>query len=243
MDSFFLGVGSSVAAAAVVAGVVSLWNRRSHQSRDATVARAAANRLLRSGLSNFYRNRNDYTRFRRQATLSDYFSTAQDSLLVASYWMAHGTEMESVASQLAKMVVEKPRLRVAVAVVDPDAPYIALLAEYLGLSLAALRARAEWSLASLREARAGLPESERDRLEVRLYATVPSASFIVIDHATPRARIQMDFKPYKTPRSSSITFEFRAGASDGGVFKTLEQAAVQLIGDCPLAHETRTAGV
>jgi hypothetical protein len=151
---------------------------------------------------------------------------------IASYWMAHGVEMENIAERLKDQLLANSELTVMIAVIDPTASYIPLLADYLDLDEEALISRVRASLTSLDRARSDLPMSEQARLSVRVYATVPSASFVLLDVAEPNGRIQMDFKPYKVPRQSSITFEFRG--QDRTMYRTLKTAALKLLQDCPL---------
>lgn len=240
VQSFVLGVASSIVAAAVIAAIVSIWNRRTRDSREFTVARKASYRLLRTGLSNFYENRDDYARYRKQASLLEYMSQASESLHVASYWMAHGIEMENVAERLAELVVKKPGLTVTIAVIDYKAPYIDRLADYLNIDRETLAARAQWSLNRLSLARDNLTGEAANRFTVRIYTSVPTASFILIDAHTKEGRVQMDFKPYKTPRASSITFEFRNRGRKGSLYDILTRSTLQLLSESPDYTEPET---
>jgi hypothetical protein len=164
-------------------------------------------RMESAGLSNFYVNRDDYTKYRGAPKLLDYLSLAKKSVRVAAYWMSHGIEMEGIANDLAEMVKQPKNLDLAIAIIDPTAPYIHNLASYLSMSPDELTFRAQNSLIRLWQARQNLPEDLKPKFKIKVYSTVPIASVIILDAEETNGRVQIDLKAYKVPRHQSFAFE------------------------------------
>src|SRR5262245_44404734 len=89
-------------------------------------------RLKSAGLSNFYRSRIDY-KYRGAHMLIDYLSTAEESIDIAAYWMAHGNEAERIAEEISGLVYPPKKLKITIAIVNPHASYIEDFANYLGI--------------------------------------------------------------------------------------------------------------
>lgn len=191
--------------------------------------RAAARRLLQAGLSNYYGSRADYAKYRGAAQLQEYVSQASHTLHVVSYWMAHGVEMENIGERLVELIQRRPRLMIAVSVISPEASFLPLLATHLGIDLHDVVERIQASLRILTRARESLPPEERHRFAVKTSSLLPIASYVMVDVDTPGGRVQVDIKPYKLPRQSSVTFEFQG--TDNHLYRTFRGAALRSLAE------------
>lgn len=165
-------------------------------------------RLRSAGLSNFYASRSDFVRYREAPKLTDFLSSAEESIDIAAYWMAHGNEAEGIAEHIAKLVQPPKKIRATVAIIDPKSVYIEELACYLDMKPSELKSRIESSLNNLYEAKRKLSAEDQKRFKIKIYHTIPIASVIMIDEGSKDGRIQLDFKPYKVPRDYSFAFQF-----------------------------------
>ena len=227
MGTFLLGVAASVSAAGLVAIVAVLWRSRSSSLRSQLTGWSASRRLAEAGLSNFYRSRADYARYRNSADLGGFLRLAERSVHMVSYWLAQGVEMEHLGAGLKDLILSRQHLTVTISVIDPDAPFIGLLADHLGLPDEQIVQRIRGSLTVLDGVRTALPSEERHRLRLLTSTALPVASFILLDVDEPGGRIQMDVKPFRLPRSQSVTFEFRG--TDTYLYKTLRGSALQVL--------------
>ena len=164
-------------------------------------------RIQRLGVTNFYGSRSDYVTHRGAPRLTDYLSSADSSIKVAAYWMAHGNEAEAIAVPIAKLAEEKRALQIQIAVISPKSPVLSSLAEYLDVDLDDLRGRIRSSLRNLDRAREELSTHAKTRYSILVYDSLPIASVIMLDTDQPGGRIQIDIKPYRAPRDSSFGLE------------------------------------
>jgi hypothetical protein len=169
--------------------------------------RSMFRRLRAAGLSNFYGSRADYAKYRNAPNLIDYLRTAKYSIVVAGYWMAHGNEAEAIANDIAELVRRPGNRDVTIAIIDPTGPCVSELANYLAMGQDELVSRIQSTLVNLYEARSRLLPEEQHRLKIKVYATIPIASVIILDGSLPQGRIQLDLKPYRVPRHFSFAFE------------------------------------
>lgn len=186
-----------------------------------------AQRLPSIGLTNFFANRMEYGRFRPPGTIAHFLSSADARIDIAAYWMAQGNESESVARKIVRMLDSKPGLTARIAMIDPDGPYLELIAEYMDMQVVELKSRLRWSLDSLIRERKTASESARQRLSVLVYQQMPSASVIMLDYGKEvGARMQLDFKPFHRPRSDSFSIEL---SSPSSLYNTCSDAWMELI--------------
>lgn len=229
MNPWVIGIGSSIAAALIIALLLRsrpLANRiLAAISRDFSFGR----RIRRSGISNFYSSREEYALYRGATRLRDYLALAKKTINIAAYWMAYGTEMENIASFVAQMTKSPKSVKVTIATVDPTGSYIDPLAKYLDMSRDELVLRICASLAKLWEARESLSDEEKQKFSLKVYDTVPIASVIMLDVADPTGRIQIDLKPYKAARQNSFSIELQG--EDTHLFRVCRKAWTQLLED------------
>lgn len=141
--------------------------------------------------------------------------------------MAQGVEMENIGNTLREFILTRRHLTVVVSMINPEAAFIPVLADHLGLTEEHVRQRITASLAVMHATKAGLPIEEQHRIHVLVSDALPVASYIMIDVDEPDGRIQLDIKPYKLPRQSSFTIEFRG--PETYLYGTLRTTALQIL--------------
>jgi hypothetical protein len=221
--------------------ISSLIERRLHSKKDVTqelletlrVSQPSAvlRRIEGAGISNFYQTRADFALYRSATRLSDYLDSARHTIGFAAYWMAHGIDMEDVASELARLASDTRRVTIVVAVLDPTAAYLESLGDYLGMSAAEIRSRAQYSLFKLHAARERLDTRSKARFRIKVYTAMPIASVILLDAGQPDGRLQIDFKAYKTPRNQSFSFELRG--DNKPLYALLKSSSQRLLDESP----------
>jgi hypothetical protein len=143
--------------------------------------------------------------------------------------MGHANEAESIPKSIVGLLQRKPGLVVRIALIDPDGKYVEAVSDYLGIPLPELQARLTASLDNLLAARAVASRDVQRRLSILTYSQMPVASVIMLDYGAERgARIQLDFKPYRRPRSESFAFEL---TSPSALYSTCSEAWIAMIND------------
>lgn len=222
---FFLGVTSSLVASVIFLVFANSrnWIVVGRTRRQWSMAR----RLDRIGMTNFFASRADYVRYRPPGSIVDYLGNAKSRIDIAAFWMGHGNEAESTPKQIVAMLAGKPALSVRIAMIDPDGEHVASVSDYLGIPLQELKSRLVASLGNLTSARDSAPKSVQDRLSILTYTHMPAASVIMLDYGSGNgARIQLDFKPFRRPRSESFAFELTAPSP---LYTTCSEAWITLL--------------
>lgn len=221
---FLLGVIASLTATGVAyyAARSRKWIASSPSKRTMKLAR----RLHDLGMTNFFASRADYAVYRPPGRITDYLATAQHRIDIAAYWMGHGNESEATPRRIVDILEKNRSLHVRIAMINPDGPALALVAQYLDLTSDDLKNRLLSSLDSLVRARAHASAHAQARLQVLVYSTIPAASVIILDYGHSSARIQLDFKPFKKPRSDSFAFELQPPSA---LFTTCSEAWIQVV--------------
>ena len=199
--------------------------------RRFTSGRKLFHRIQEAGIVNFYASRADYTMYRGAPNLADYLRCAKRSIRVAGYWMAHGIEMEGVTAALDELTRASPPRDITIALINPRASYVHALSGYLGLQQEEVVARTKASLSKLWDLREHMTPAQKARFRIKVYETVPIASVILLDAEESYGRLQIEIKPYKSPRTASFALEL--GDRGHELYDTCANAWLQLIDDSP----------
>lgn len=229
MINFIIGVASSIIATILIALALLGRSKFADAYRMRRKELNIAKRMYAAGLSNFFASRGDYARYRNAPRLIDYLDKASSRILISAYWMAQGAEMEGVVDGLEALIREPRRISITIVVIDPTASYVDALAQHLNVGQEYLVSRARGTLFTLHELYGRLSESEKERLVIRVHRTVPMASLIALDPDLPSGRLQIDIKPYKVARQSSVSFEFSGPGR--ALYETLKASTEKLVFD------------
>lgn len=206
---FILGVVSSIVATIIVAiylnykGVISLTLEKYKHKR------LFFDRLVETGITNFYFSRKDFTRYRHGDTLGAYLKNATRTIKIIGLWMAESIEMEGIIEELRRILENDDFLLLEIAIVDPNSKIIPPLSKFLDTDEKELKARIKGSLESLYDLKVQLREPLKQKFQIKVYDALPIASIIMLDDGEEHGRIQFDFKIYQAPRVNSFGFELR----------------------------------
>jgi hypothetical protein len=218
MGTFIIAVIGSV-----VAGVIVILGRRYWRTIRIILSnrrqkRMFFDRLIEHGVNNFYFSRSDFRKYRDGDTLEAYLQNAKRTVKIIALWLAESIEMEGLISGLEK-ILQKDDFRIMkIAVINPDSEIVGPLSRLLDIPEGDVKSKIRKSIESLCNLKKRLKTSVTERLQVRVYDTLPIASVIMLDDGEENGRIQFDFKIYRTPRVKSFGFELR---NTGNVFYQL----------------------
>lgn len=186
-------------------------------------------RIAEAGITNIYTSRDDFAKYRNAPKLIDYLKLAQKEIYISALWMAHGTEMEGIATEIARLTKPPKNLEITVAIISPDNPAIPALALYLNMNEIELKRRISSSLDKLIEEKNKLAPEEKARFIIKAYVAAPIASVIMLDPHYDYCRMQFEINPYKTARHYNFSFEFQGQESI--LFSLCSKAWIGLIND------------
>jgi len=204
--------------------------------KDCQVRRASESPpgLAEAGISAFYPSRDFYARFGREAsTIDRYVSTAQHTVVMVSINLMTGLLFHDLCKCLkGKMGGPDSTFLATISLLDPGRPEsVAALAPAFSTEPVDLAGSIRNSLRSLLRFKEALPEEVRRRLDIRVHPAHPSGSAILIDHAHPHGRIQVETKPYKVGLQRSFAFEVARRPQGNELFDTLAMAYETLVAE------------
>lgn len=210
-----------VAGLGYLAGVLrSRIRQRAVRRQSQRELSAFGERMLSAGASNFYSGRDDWARYRRPADLGAYLRTAQHSVDIACYWMAQGV-LSGIPRVLGDLAEQG--LSVRVVTIDPKGPAVNCLTSDLELSSADIRKNVRQTIVSLLDVKSQLSQQAKPRFQIGTTQIVPQAAVILLDCGRDSCVLQLEFRPYRTPRSHSFSLEFRR--RDSGVLERSLEAS------------------
>jgi len=185
----------------------------------------------KENISAFFPSRLYYATHRDgRPSIDLYIDLAEDTLVMVSVNLATGIAFDGIVSKFRELILtRKPAVRVTVSLPDPKLTFLfETLAPVFDMAADEIRERVSDSLKRLARFADELPSQARQYLTVRVHRSIPSSSAIIIDHRTPKGRIQLETKPYGAGMQQSYGFEVRAGSQ---FYRTLTESYDQLLND------------
>jgi sulfatase maturation enzyme AslB (radical SAM superfamily) len=170
-------------------------------------------RIINSGLTNFYQKRDDVKFLRPtndefKGTLMGYIGQATKSVHIAGVSLHSPIVDEGFCSDLVKWIdSNKEPIEVIIALANPKADYIDSLINYLGEDKDTYLEMLYESYKALLEAKKKLGSKE-GHLTIKVDAYIPLISVIIIDGTQIAKKLQIDIKFYKERTNNSVIFEF-----------------------------------
>jgi hypothetical protein len=184
-----------------------------------------------AGLTAFYPSREFYRKYRDTATIAQYVSTANHSVVMVSINLMTGVPIEGLCEALTAKLKANKTFTVTISLIDPEKLYLMkTLAPVLNTTPASLAHSIRASLIQLASERASLPLRARTRFLIRVHNTIPMGSAILLDHRDPSGRIQIESKVYKAAPLKSFAFEVMQTGVDG-FYETLATGYDDLVKD------------
>lgn len=190
--------------------------------------------VVEAGITAFYPSRDYYAVYRRNAeTIDRYISTAKHTLVMISINLMTGLPFNDLCACLKrKLGGPNEEFTATLSLLDPrQRDLMSVTAPILNNDANELADSIRRSLASLLEFRRSLQSEAQSRFDVRVHPALPFGSAILLDHAHPNGRIQIETKPYKVGVQKSIAFEVARRSESNVLFDVLSTAYATLLGD------------
>lgn len=209
-------------------------NREFIRDRETRIVTAVPPGVAEAGITAFYSSRDSYARFRKDAaTIDRYVSTAEHTVVMVSINLVTGLQFHDLCECLKhKMERANGKFTATISLLDPRRPeLIDTLAPVLSTKATDLGKSIRSSVSNLIQFKRTLPKKIQHKLDIRVHPALPFGSAILLDHAHPKGRIQIETKPYKVGLQRSLAFEVSRRSEPGTLFNTLVTAYETLVAD------------
>lgn len=170
-------------------------------------------RLHRYRVCNVFLSRADYAKYRPQRTIAAYLNTAEHEVVYVGFWLAQGSEFESVYAAIESLVLRGRSVRlVLMSETARDSTWDAT-ARYHAIDSAELKQRVTASWLKARQLRDKLQAVGIRGFSLARHDEFLSASAFLFDNGTNTAKMLVDIKFNGVPRSATIGLELQPGAS------------------------------
>lgn len=190
--------------------------------------------VAEAGITAFYPSRDYYALLRRDAaTIERYISTAEHTVIMVSINLMTGLPFNDLCAGLARKLGGAGDLFSAtLSLLDPRRPdLMSVVAPLLNRDPGELADSIRGSLRDLIRFKWTLPLEVQARLDIRVHPALPFGSAILLDHAYPNGRIQIETKPYRVGLQRSLAFEVTRRVDSSGLFDVLARAYRALLDD------------
>lgn len=209
-------------------------NRDFIRDRETAMATTLTPGVVEAGITAFFPSRDFYPLFRKDAaTIDRYVSTAEHTVIMVSINLMTGLPFHDLCECLkSKLGGVDSAFTATISLLDPRRPeLVGAMAPVLNREPADLAESIRRSVRNLVQFKRALPEKVQSRLDVRVHPALPFGSAILIDHAHPKGRIQIETKPYKVGLQRSFAFEVARRSGSSVLFDTLTIAYETLVAD------------
>lgn len=183
------------------------------------------------GLNAFYASREDYSRYRTDASSIDkYINRATESICMVSITLATGISVDDICKVFENKLKRNKDFRIVVSLLNPynNELYKTIMPLFKQQGKT-LQENAISALNTLIDFRNSLKENEQERFIIRAHQVLPFGSAIILDGDTESGTIQVETKPYDVGMRKSFAFEIQ---NNNGIFyETLKQSYYKLIDD------------
>jgi len=203
---------------------------------------ATSEMIHAAGLSKVIPKRKYYSAFRDGGgNIEDYLGTAVTSIKMVSINMITGVRFENIMRVFEEKLNRFPSFSVVLSLIDPKREDLmrfvsSSISDEYAVSAEALSDQINETLQRLTRFRRTLSVGASKRFDIRVHATLPFASAIMIDSDASSGKIQLETKPYREPLVDSFAFEV-VDVGDDCLFKTLRRAYGRLLDDAVPVHD------
>jgi hypothetical protein len=208
MGSFLIGVASSLVATIVIAAGLAL-RARLPLWRTLRLAFGVTPRLARAGVSNVFPSRDDYVRYRKQRSATEYMQTAERQLTYVGYWLAQASEIEKLNTTILGLLGRGVDVTLVLLDEALPAPELGKIADVLGLPSSGLASRLETAWQEMTRLKAGIPVGMSGSLVLRRHRCHLSASAFLFDRGASSAKTLIDIKLYGVGRQGTVGVELQ----------------------------------
>lgn len=183
------------------------------------------------GLSAFYSSREDYSKYRGEASSIDkYIDRAKQSIYMVSITLATGISVDDICKVFEQKLKRDKEFKITVSLLNPhnDELYKAIMSLF-NKSSKALQNDTIGTLNTLVKFRNSLKSDEQERFIIKVHQTLPFGSAIILDGDTENGTIQIETKPYDVGMRKSFAFEIKN--NNGSFYETIKTSYLKLIDD------------
>ena len=183
------------------------------------------------GLSAFYASRDDYGKYRENASSIDkYINGAKESICMVSITLATGIPVDDICKVFEKKLKQNKKFKITVSLLNPynDELYKSIMPLFKQPAKT-LQDNTISAIKTLVEFRGSLKLDEQERFLIKVHQTLPFGSAIILDGDAENGTIQIETKPYEVGMRKSFAFEIE---NNNGIFyEKLTQSYYRLIDD------------
>lgn len=191
----------------------------------------------KAGLSAFYVSRDDYSKYRTDASSIDrYINRATESICMVSITLATGIPVDDICRVFKIKLKQNKNFKIVVSLLNPyNNELYKTIMPLFRQPEKTLQENTISAIKTLVDFRSLLKEGEQKRFTIKVHQTLPFGSAIILDGDTENGTIQIETKPYDVGMRKSFAFEIK---NNNGIFyETLKQSYYKLIDDGILWNE------
>jgi Predicted nucleotide-binding protein containing TIR-like domain len=184
-----------------------------------------------AGISAFYQSRDDYGKYRKDASSIDrYVSVAQDSIHIVSINLMTGLPFDGLCDTFReKLEGENSSFSIFVSLLNPwNLNLMIALSAVLDNTPEKLSRSIIETLNNLMNLKESISRDAAKRFAIRVHDSIPFGSAIMLDVFGSEGRIQIETKSYKAPVRKSFAFELMNNEKSM-IFSTLRDGYCKLI--------------
>ena len=189
------------------------------------------------GLTAFYASREDYSRYRTDASSIDkYINRATESICMVSITLSTGIPVDDICKVFEKKLKQNKDFTIVVSLLNPynNKLYKTIMPLFKQQGKI-LQENTISALKTLIDFRNSLKKNEQERFIIKVHQVLPFGSAIILDGDTESGTIQIETKPYDVGMRKSFAFEIQN--NNGDFYETLKQSYYKLINDGILWNE------
>lgn len=187
--------------------------------------------IYKIGLSAFYSSRDDYSKYRDDASSIDkYINRAKESICMVSITLATGIPVDDICGVLKIKLKQNRNFKIVISLLNPyNNELYKTIMPLFKQSEKTLQENTISALKTLVDFRKSLKKDEQERFTIKVHQTLPFGSAIILDGDTENGTIQIETKPYDVGMRKSFAFEIQNNNS--AFYDTLKQSYYKLIDD------------
>jgi hypothetical protein len=183
-----------------------------------------AERWQLAGISNFFRTRADYTKYRTEPSASAYIKTTKTSLSYVGFWLAEAAEIDEITESFRILLHTGKSIKVVILDPNSAADILSCYSRFFNLNLSVLRDRVNAVFNQLVLFRNALEPSQRIRFHLNSHREFTGASAFLFDENTDHAKALVDFKFFAKPRELTFGMELKPNGEQGCLYDRVKES-------------------
>lgn len=208
INGLVIGVAGSLIASIIIGLAVMLYNgARGHRGIQQLLR--LRKDTAQAGIINVFPNRDAYRTHKDHGKAGEYVKKCKQELIYVGFWLAHGTEMESLIETVKEICLEKKKVKIVL--LNPaNKVLMKQMAEFLNMNRDEMVSRIENSINKFTDLQCELNKIGNNNLKVCVHNVPINYSAFMLDYADAKnTRILVDYKTYHQTRENSYGIEFK----------------------------------